>query len=136
MNLATLGLPTPPPAPKLKQPASNPMDSIKVRRVLLNQILASHILSNTCTLDTEHGWPSREKKLTTALHERAGELYDRYYERQNERGVNWLNNVINLSEGATISILALAVEGNPIKTARLGELLTQLAQLAGTYQQD
>ncbi len=136
MNLATLGLPTPPPAPKLKPSRAESLDLRQARRLLLNQILAAQLQSNTYRLATEHDWPNREHKLTIGLAVRIGELYDRYYERNNTSEVDWLNNVINLSEGATISILALAVEGNPIKTARLGELLTQLAQLAGTYQQD
>lgn len=135
VRVAALNLPTPPPAPQLKPKRATELTEHQGRRLLLNQLLVSHLETNTQALIDEGSWPAREDKLVTAVGHRIGELYDRYFERNGPEESDWFKNVIGLSEGATISIVALAVEGNPIKTARLAELLTQLAQLAGTYQQ-
>lgn len=133
---AGLGLPTPKEAPQLKPHRADTLTESQGRRLLLNQVLVTLLESNTRQLIEEGTWPTKEDKLVSALHHRIDELYTRYCERNGVEEVDWLNNVIGLSEGATISILALAIEGNPIKTDRLKQLLLQLAQLAGTYSED
>ncbi|SNR91773.1 hypothetical protein [Hymenobacter mucosus] len=124
------------PAPQIKPQRVDTLSETQGRRLLLNQLLITHLESNTQRLLDEGVWPSKEDKLVNALGHRIGELYERYYKRNGAEEVDWLNNIIGLSEGATISILALAIDGNPIKTQRLSQLLIQLAQLAGTYSED
>jgi hypothetical protein len=125
-------IPSPFPAPTPKPGRGSLLTEAQGRRLLLNQVLITHLESNTRKLAEEGRWPSKEDKLVGALHHRIDELYLRYYERNGSEEVDWLNNIISLSEVATISILALAVAPDPDKNARLSYLLTQIAKLAGT----
>jgi len=126
-------IPSPFPAPTPKPGRGNLLTEAQGRRLLLNQVLITHLESNTRRLIEEGHWPSKEDKLVGALHHRVDELYARYYERNAATEVDWLNNIIGLSEAATISILALAIHPDPTKNGRLSWLLIQLAKLAGTY---
>lgn len=122
-------------APTLK-PARQLVPEEQARRLLLGQILATQLENNTQRLLDTGLWPRKEDKLFTALGHRVGELFDRYYQRTQEHEVQWLNTVISLSEGATISILALAIQADPAKIAEATRLLNALAHLAGTLKEE
>lgn len=122
-------------APSLRRPADSLTPEMG-RRLLLFQILASMMESNATELLNEGSWENKDLKLMNAVMHRIGELYDRYFERNNASQVDFLNPVTRLSEAAVISILAVATQGNTIKNQRLTELIAQLAILAGTYQDD
>jgi len=121
--------PTPKPQAKYLNPETG-------RRMILFQVLASMLESNATELLKQDAWENRDLKLMNAVGHRIGELYDRYFDRNNATEVDFLNPVTKLSEAAVISVLAIATQGNTIKNQRLTELISQLAILAGTYQDD
>ena len=121
-------------APQTK-PEHN-VNSEAARRLLINQLLVMSLQSNTYALVDRFTWPSSAAKLIGALNHRIDDLFSKFFTFTSSQQGEWLNQVNSIMESAVVSVLAIAEQKDPAKNAQLSVILTELAKLAGTYQED